>query len=45
MHALTRDYVAPFVDRSMQEVTALQAAVDSPEEYFRLDTFQAACPS
>ncbi len=45
VHALTRDYVAPFVDRSMQEVTALQAAVDSPEEYFRLDTFQAACPS
>ena len=27
----------------MQEVTAQQAAVDSPEEYFRLDTFQDAC--
>ena len=45
LHAMTRDFVAPFVDRSMQEVTTLQAAVDSPEEYFRLDTFQAACGS
>ena len=43
VQSLTREYLVPFVDRSMQEVTALQAAVDSPEEYFRLDTFQAAC--
>lgn len=41
--ALTRDTVSPLVGNAMQEVTPLQAAVDSPEEYFRMDRFQEAC--
>lgn len=40
-----KEYLAPMVDKSMQEVTALQAAIDTPEEYFRLETFQRACAS
>lgn len=40
---LTHQYLAPFVHESMNAVTARQAKVDSAEEYFRLDRFQAAC--
>lgn len=40
---LTRDTLSPLVGNAMQEVTPLQAAVDSAEEYFRLDRFQEAC--
>ncbi len=40
---LTRDTLSPLVGNAMQEVTPLQTAVDSPEEYFRLDRFQEAC--
>ena len=40
---LTHEYLAPFVQESMNAVTARQAKVDSVEEYFRLDRFQAAC--
>ena len=42
---LTSDTLSPLVGNAMQEVTPLQAAVDSPEEYFRLDRFQEACPA
>lgn len=38
-----KEYLGPMVDKSMLEVTGLQAAIDSPEEYFRLETFQRAC--
>lgn len=43
LEAMTRDTLGPLVGAAMQEVTPLQAAVDSPEEYFRLDRFQEAC--
>ena len=43
VQTVTRDYLAPIVDKSMQEVIGLQAQIDSPEEYFRLETFQRAC--
>lgn len=41
--ASVRDYLSPLVDQSMQEVNALQATIDTPEEYFRLETFQRTC--
>lgn len=40
---LTHQYLAPFVQESMNAVIARQAKIDSVEEYFRLDRFQAAC--
>lgn len=40
---LVRDTLSPLVGNAMQEVTPLQAAVDSPDEYFRMDRFQEAC--
>ena len=43
VQTVTRDYLAPIVDKSMQEVTVRQAVIDTPEEYFRLETFQNAC--
>ncbi|MBI4294015.1 MAG: hypothetical protein HY661_21270 [Betaproteobacteria bacterium] len=39
----THRYLAPFVQESMKGVTARQAKIDSEEEYFRLDRFQASC--
>ena len=43
VQAELRTTLAPLVDKSMSEVSALQAAIDTPEEYFRLETFQRAC--
>lgn len=45
VQSVTRDYLAPIVDKSMQEVNVRQAVIDTPEEYFRLETFQNACGS
>lgn len=42
---LTREYLGPYVQESMNAVTARQEKVDSPEEYFRLDRFQETCRS
>lgn len=42
---LTREYLAPYVQGSMNAVRARQENIDSPEEYFRLDRFQDACGS
>jgi hypothetical protein len=33
----------PFLDRGMEEVGRRQAKVDTPEEYFFLETFQSRC--
>ena len=45
VQSITRDYLAPIVDKSMQQVNARQAVIDTPEEYFRLETFQNSCGS
>ena len=45
VQASLRDFLAPLVDNSMKDVAQRQAAVDTPEEYFRLDGFQQACSS
>ena len=45
LEAMTRDTLGPLVGAAMQEVIPLQAAVDSAEEYWRLDRFQEACGS
>ena len=42
---LTREFLAPYVQGSMNAVRAQQAKIDSPEEYFRLDRFQETCRS
>ncbi len=39
----TRTLLGPYLESGMAQVNKLQAAVDSPEEYFRLDQFQARC--
>ena len=41
--ASVKEVLGPLVDRSMAEVTALQAAIDTPEEYFRLEGYQQSC--
>ena len=33
----------PYLDRGMEEVAKRQARVDTPEEYFRLESFQSRC--
>ena len=33
----------PYLERGAQESARRQALVDTPEEYFRLETFQARC--
>jgi len=40
---LTSTALAPYLETGMTEVEKRQRAVDSPEEYFRLDQFQARC--
>jgi hypothetical protein len=40
---VTRDFLGPLVANSMSRVKALQAQVDSPEEYERIRLALAAC--
>ena len=42
---MTRTTLAPYIDSGMAEVEKRQRQIDSPEEYFRLDGFQARCPA
>jgi hypothetical protein len=43
MNTLVNESLGPYVQDSMNAVGALQAQVDSPDEYFRLDRFQDTC--
>ena len=43
LNTLVGESLGPYVQDSMNAVNALQAKVDSPDEYFRLDRFQDAC--
>lgn len=40
---VTREFLAPFVTESMARVRGLQAQVDSPEEYARMQIAHDAC--
>lgn len=42
---VAREFLGPYVQASMDKVTPLQAQLDTPEEYFRLDRFHEACAS
>ena len=41
---MTRTTLTPYIDNGMIEVEKRQRQIDSVEEYFRLDQFQARCP-
>ena len=43
VQSVTRDVLAPYVDESMKRVIAVQARIDTPEEYTRLDQFHQSC--
>ena len=43
MQALTASTLKPYIESGMAEVQQLQKAVDSPEEYARMDSMQARC--
>ena len=40
---LAGTHVKRYIERGSQEIGARQAKYDTPEEYFRLERFQAAC--
>ncbi len=40
---ITRGFLGPFVSDSLAEVKGLQARIDAPEEYARIQLAQAAC--
>ncbi len=42
---MTRTTLTPYIDNGMIEIEKRQRQIDSPEEYFRLDQFQARCPA
>lgn len=43
MHERASKILKPILDRGMAEAARLQAKVDTPEEYFFLETFQSRC--
>ena len=43
MQALTSSTLKPYLENGLAEVQKLQKAVDSPEEYARMDSLQARC--
>lgn len=45
MQALTSSTLKPYIENGLAEVQKLQKAVDSPEEYARMDALQARCAS
>jgi hypothetical protein len=45
VQSVTRQFLGPFVDENMKRVVGVQALIDAPEEYARLDQFHRACSS
>jgi hypothetical protein len=45
MQTVTREYLGPFADESMKRVVGVQAKIDTPEEYERLNQSHRACAS
>jgi hypothetical protein len=45
MQALTSSTLKPYLENGLAEVQKLQKAIDSPEEYARMDALQARCGS
>jgi hypothetical protein len=45
MQSLTSSTLAPYMEKGLAEVQEQQKAVDSPDEYARMDALQARCGS